>query len=118
MPEDIGEWILKEAEERGWSLREVARRADLSQSGLSHVINGDRNPGPELCLGLAKAFNYPPESVFRKAGLLPPEPSETGRLRRLLWMINQLSPERRQLLEEYLTFLLQQDEETAAHTTA
>lgn len=113
MSTEIGEWILQEAEARGWSLREVARQAGLSQPGISHVISGDRNPGPDLCLGLAKAFDYPPENVFRMAGLLPPEPPRKGRLRRVLWMVNQLSPERQDLLEEYLEFLLQQDEAAA-----
>lgn len=114
---EFTEWLHDEVREREWSWRELARRSDLSHSHISQILSEDRTPGLEACIGLANAFGYPPESVLRKAGRLPPEPPKKGRLRRLIWMMNQLSPERQDLLEEYLQFLLEQDE-TAAQRAA
>lgn len=70
------EWLLAELRERGWSLSELARRADVGVSSLSMIVNELRGPGPDVLLGIARALRLPPETVFRRAGLLPDEPDE------------------------------------------
>lgn len=64
-------WLIDELEFRGISQSELARRSSLTSGAISHVISGSRQPGPDLCSAIAGALNYPPELVFRKAGLLP-----------------------------------------------
>jgi transcriptional regulator with XRE-family HTH domain len=73
--------------ERGWSQRELARRAGLSQAAVSRVIAGDNRPGLVLCEGIAKALDLPLETVLIEAGIIqgsaeiPPEVREwAGRL--------------------------------------
>lgn len=39
-------WVRDERQKRGWTLRELARRADLSYSTLSNIETGHHNPGP------------------------------------------------------------------------
>jgi transcriptional regulator with XRE-family HTH domain len=71
MQTDFVIWLTEEMNERGWSNSELARRAEIVPSTISSVISGRNQPGLELCIGVARAFNYPPERVLRQAGLLP-----------------------------------------------
>jgi transcriptional regulator with XRE-family HTH domain len=73
---ELVKWINEELERRGWTQRELARRADISPGQLSMVINQSRGGGPEFCKNIARAFGEPPEKVFRLAGLLPPFKNE------------------------------------------
>jgi transcriptional regulator with XRE-family HTH domain len=72
MESDLSEWILAEIDKRGWSLRQLARRAELSHSVVASVANGTSNAGLEVCMGLARAMHTPLEEIFRLAGILPP----------------------------------------------
>lgn len=69
--ENFSQWLEIEMEKRGWLQADLARAADLSTAGISNLINQRRNPGDEVCRSIARAFNYPPDMVFRIAGLLP-----------------------------------------------
>jgi transcriptional regulator with XRE-family HTH domain len=67
----FAQWIVDEINDRGWTRADLARFAKVSPTAISDVINGRRSAGSDLCSALAEAFNYPPDYVFRKAGLLP-----------------------------------------------
>jgi transcriptional regulator with XRE-family HTH domain len=85
------EWINTELNQRGWSRSEAARRGGFSPSTLDKVIGGFSHPGPTLCRGLAKAFERPPDEVFRLADLLPAR-AASGRpvrdSRRIVYEVN------------------------------
>ena len=87
------EWLIRETEQRGWSYNQLAKRAGLSSSGISLVLSGQRRAGFEFCTKIARAFSVPAEDVLRRAGLLPPVPTETPSLREVIHLFNQLSPE-------------------------
>lgn len=70
----FGNWLLKELERRGWSQSLLATKAGLSRGTISNIMNGTRGVGEETLNGIARALQLPPETVFRAAGLLPPEP--------------------------------------------
>lgn len=93
MNQRFSQWLLGELDKRGWSFREFGRRADLSRSTVSKVVNGMGSPGCEFCLKTAKVLNVPPENVLRRAGLLSPEPKETVALREMSYLFTQLSLE-------------------------
>ena len=109
-------WLEKELKARGWTMRELARRAGLTHVTISNVLNGTRNPGVEFCLGVARAFREPPELVFRRAGLLPDRQGIEDELYdRFRAYIEALSPERREELFRYVVFLHQEmDREASA----
>jgi len=65
------DWITKEINLRGWSVRELARRAYLSHATINGVLTEKAGAGPDFCTGIARAFRVPPDQVFRLAGLLP-----------------------------------------------
>lgn len=71
MNEEFPYWIRAQADERGWSLREVAKRAKISTGALNQVLGQGYGAGPSFCISISKAFGIPPEDVFRLAGILP-----------------------------------------------
>jgi len=85
-------WIEGELKERGWSLRELGRRGDLSSTSISNVLSGYRKPGYRLCRGIARALEMNPEDVFRRAGLLPPAPDlDDPQLKAALFLFEKLT---------------------------
>lgn len=88
-------FLAGELAQRGWSQRQLAKKAGVSQAAISRVMAGENRPGPALCEGLAKALDLPMATVLIEAGLIdgstdmPPEMLEwAGRL-------NALPPEQR-----------------------
>ncbi len=72
----LAELLTSEMAERGWSMRELAKRAGISHSQISNIVNGQANPGADFCLSVAHALNMSPEKIFRLAGILPPSREE------------------------------------------
>src|SRR5574343_468585 len=66
--EAIGDWILRQLEDRGWTQAELARRAKIADATLSRIIAGTRDAGPESALAIAHALGEYPEKVYRLAG--------------------------------------------------
>ena len=73
--EDFVTWLDSELKARGWSTRELARRAGVSPAAISNVLNRHNRPGKRTCKGVARALETSPEDIFRRAGILPPVPS-------------------------------------------
>lgn len=67
-------WINRELEERGWSQQELSRRAGLSQSAISMVLNG-REPGWDFCEKIAGPLGKSTRAVMELAGKLERPPS-------------------------------------------
>ena len=88
---EFSEWLQNEMDNRGLSQNKVAKMAGISQGAIAHIINGRRNPGVDVCEGIAYAFKLPPEYVFRKAGLLPPVRDRNPTDDELLYLFDQLS---------------------------
>lgn len=88
--EELTEWLKREAEERGWSFREMARRGGLSSGAISNVMTGNAPAGWDLCVGIARALEVAPEIVFRKAGLLPSLPPAVEEEREVVGIVRSL----------------------------
>ena len=94
------EWLTFELDRRRWTKRELAQQAGVSESMVYQVLNGQRNPGFEFCVGVARAFELSPEVVLRRAGLLPPLPDEVAFERDLVRAFRQLSHQARAAILE------------------
>lgn len=68
------EWLMKQIEERDISMREFARRGEISHTSVSNVLAGKTDPTADFCLGVARALKLKPDYVLRKSGHLPPAP--------------------------------------------
>jgi transcriptional regulator with XRE-family HTH domain len=65
MTKEFGEWIAGEYIGRGWTMRELSRRSNLSISFISAIVSGDKEPGAKLFLGLSRAFGIPIDEIER-----------------------------------------------------
>ena len=112
MSENLITWLASELKTRGWSHRELARRAGLSQTAVSTVLSSQRQPGWEFCSAVARALGEVPERVLRRAGLLPPlpAPENDATLRDLVAYAKQLSAEERLMVLEYTRWRFQQEQ--------
>ena len=70
-PKEFLDWFRAEIEQRGWSLRETAKHADLLPSTLSDLLTIGEQPSLETCKGLATAFDVSAIFVLELAGQLP-----------------------------------------------
>jgi transcriptional regulator with XRE-family HTH domain len=91
--ETFAEWLQSELDERGWSRLEAAKRGKISASIFDKVINGYSQPGLKFCVGIARAFNVPAETVLRRAGLLPLRSDDTEIRREAMYLFDQLDEE-------------------------
>ncbi len=103
----FGDWLSTEMKNRGMTQSELARKANISQAAISHILSNRRNPGNGLCESIARALRLPPELVFRKAGLLPPAVPQDEYQEELLHLLQQLPPEERQEILELVRFKLE-----------
>jgi len=115
MEKDFVTWLIGEMEKQGWNNSELARRSGLVPSTISQVISGSRRPGPDFCVGVAKALNKPPEVIFRVAGILPqlPGAEDDITLREIMDTAKRLTPERRRALLKYVLWRFTDQEQTS-----
>ena len=88
----LSEWLTIEIEQRGWSIREVARRAGLSHTAINNVLTGEVQPTLDTYRGIGRAFDIPLESVLRRAGELPRIVPDDPGLETLYELYGDLSP--------------------------
>jgi transcriptional regulator with XRE-family HTH domain len=93
--EPLIEYLEKELVGRSWRPADLARAARLPDATISHILNGSRRAGPEVCNALARALNEPPERIFRLAGLLPPLPPEVEEETEAVRILRTLPPDLR-----------------------
>jgi len=67
-------WLWSEIHQRDWGQINLARASDITRGAVGNVLRGRQAPGKVFCLKIAKGLGYPPEFVFRKAHILPPDP--------------------------------------------
>ncbi len=100
MDKMFSEWLLAELQKREWSQADLARAAQLERGTIGNVLRNVRRPGPDVCLAIARALNLSPESIFRKANLLPAKPEATEGSDELLHLYQQLNQaDRNELIE-------------------
>lgn len=75
MTTKLATWLNEQSKERRLSLREIAKRAGVSHTTIIRVANDKlkTRPSAEVCFGIARALEVPPQRVFREAGYpMPP----------------------------------------------
>ncbi len=117
---DFSEWLLRELENRKMTQSDLARAANLTTGGVTHLINRSRKPNPATCQAIADAFNLPDETVFRAAGILDPVPALEEEAAKLLNDFRQLPDRDRAEIQALVDFKLQQvkleiERQRAAH---
>ena len=87
---DFADWLGKALTTHNLTAAELARRAGVDKGVISRLINHERTPSPETLSSIATALQLPPETIFRAAGLLPPEAEAEAPAEFILWLKNEL----------------------------
>ena len=95
------EWLVARMAESNMSQSELAKKAGITQSAISLILSGTRNPGLEMCTGIARALRLPPEEVFRAAGILPPVTPRTALIQKIEHIVSELPPEEQQNILDF-----------------
>lgn len=107
MKTNFNEWLNNEIQKRGWSLRETARKANLSPTLISLTLSGDP-PTFNTCAALAKAFDLPPMDVFEKAGLLPETKKNDPNLQLANYKFSQLPEWQQKIVLKFMDGLIEE----------
>ena len=67
------EWLLVQLEEKRISREELARRAGVKSTGITNVVNRNKNLGPELARSIARALEMRQRIVFTAARIIDDE---------------------------------------------
>lgn len=103
---EFSEWLEQQLSLRNWRPADLARAAGLSNATITRILNGDRRAGPDMANAIALGLGLPPDLVFRRAGLLPPQPGpeRDPTLQELLEIMRNLSPDERREVVDYALF--------------
>lgn len=99
---------MEELRQRGWSQSELSRRAGLARGTLSNIMNGERGVGENSINSIAHALGYPPETVFRAAGLLPQIQPIDDQRAELNYLFDNASDQKRDEMLRYARYLAQE----------
>lgn len=98
----FADWLLKQMIEKGWSQSELARSSGLTRSTISYYLSPkSKSPDETALRKISKALKLPPETIFRAAGLLPPQSPETELISRIVHLTSELPEEDQADILEY-----------------
>lgn len=103
--ETFSDWLIKKMKIAEMSQADLARRSGLTTATISRILQETRKPGHEACEAIARALDLPPETVFRAAGLLPPNNEQEAINEILRYKIAELTPDQQEDLLVFIEYL-------------
>lgn len=73
------EWLLGELDERGWSREDLARKAGIKSTGITNIVNRNKNLGPDLARAIANALGVKQRILFTIARIIDDEGEDDAR---------------------------------------
>ena len=107
----FSEWLQSELDRRGWSQSDCARSANLNRAVINKLLSGKSKPQPSTLAAIARAFKIPVETVFRAAGLLPPNTDHDDSTQELMYIFKSIQSPRRKATPNMLLKALITEEE-------
>jgi len=105
MSERFRNWLQSELHSRQWSQSELSRRAGISQSSISNVLAGNKNPGPKFVTLVALALGESPENLLSMAGIRPPESRGDSVADQVLSLLDSMTSEQRRQVLDFIRFI-------------
>jgi transcriptional regulator with XRE-family HTH domain len=75
---DIGTFIRQQREIAQQSIRDLAKRAGVSNPYLSQIERGLRKPSAEILQQIARGLEISAETLYERAGMLDPRESQAN----------------------------------------
>lgn len=100
----FSDWLKTELLSRNWKQADLVRESKLDSAVVSNLINGKRKSGENTARAIAEAFKLPPETVFRAAGILPPQIPETEMINKIIHLVSQLPEQEQEDILEFVRF--------------
>lgn len=107
---EFANWLEDELRQRDWRQADLAAASNVDSGYISRMLSGDRTPGPETCVMIARGLNVPPEEVFRRAGFLPERRQYDVQEERALWIFSQLPEDLQRYLLTQMEALLDEEQ--------
>ena len=107
----LGSYIRQQREHAKVSVRELARKAGVSNPYLSQVERGLRRPSAEILQQIARALQVSAETLYVRAGLLDARGGSAEVTAALAGDLTLTEEQRRQLLDMYRDFQAQNSEQ-------
>jgi len=92
-PREFVVWLQTQMDDKGWGVSETARKAGISHTPISYILNNGDQPTFETCKGLAQAFDIPITTVLAMAGLIEKPPERTQELDEWMLLFDRLRDE-------------------------
>lgn len=109
----VSDIIHSICEEKGWSLRELARRADLPPATVHKIATSDSQPRVDTLEALAYALGVSNKVLLQAAaadsGYVNTDTTTDRGLQLLISSIQELSPERQKELSALVEAMLQSE---------
>ena len=103
---DIGSFIRQQREIAQQSIRDLAKRAGVSNPYLSQIERGLRKPSAEILQQIARALEISAETLYERAGILDPKESQGNSVVDAIVVDGRLSDEQKQaMLAIYRSFV-------------
>jgi len=99
--EKFAEWLAGQLAERDMTQADLSRKSGVSDAQLSRLLRAERGVGESSVSAIARALGLPPETVFREAGLLPPESKPNKIIKAIEYLANRLPVEEQAEILEY-----------------
>jgi len=115
-PDEFFTWLDAYMKDLELTDNKLAKRARLSPSVISKARSGYQGIGWEASAAIARTLNLPPEIVFRKAGLLPPQDDERSLdVEELLILFSGLDMDDKEELLQLARLKLERSKKRVAH---
>lgn len=106
----LNNWLQAQLQAKGWSLRELGRRANLSHSYLSKIMNDEMEPGAKFYMGVARAFDLDAAAIERldREGIDPGDLAafdDEGLGAEIIRLVQALPPEEKREVLRYVIYL-------------
>lgn len=107
--QQFANWLSLLLFERNMTQAELARQIGATRQTISNVINVQKGPGNSLLTAISRAFDIPPEEVFRAAGILPDADSvEDKMLETINFKLSSLPDNEREEILRFIDFKLEE----------
>jgi len=107
---DIGTFIRQQREIAQQSIRDLAKRAGVSNPYLSQIERGLRRPSAEILQQIARALEISAETLYERAGMLDPKESSGNTVVDAIAVDERLNDEQKQaMLAIYRSFVTETD---------